>query len=107
MRNRKSTVLTWAASSLTVAGSAYAQVYGVAGDQITSTVSSALGYLQKFALGVFGILLVVGALRMGFDPQNPMGLKTVVSCIIGIAITILATVVVQVVQGWTGNILGF
>lgn len=77
------------------------------GDQINSTVNTAASYLQKLALGIFVILLIIGALRMALDPQHRAGIGVIVGCIIGIAITVLAPVVVQVVQGWSGGLLGF
>lgn len=77
------------------------------GDQISTTVNSAASYLQKLALGIFVILLIIGALRMALDPQHRSGVGVIVGCIIGIAITVLAPVVVQVVQGWSGGLLGF
>lgn len=79
----------------------------VGGDQINSTVNTAASYLQKLALGVFVILIIIGALRMALDPEHRSGVGVIVGCIIGIAITVLAPVVVQVVQGWSGGLLGF
>ncbi len=86
---------------------AFAQTFGVGGDQITTTVNTAGSYLQKLALGIFVIMLIVGAVRMGLDPQHQSGVSVVVGCIIGILITVLAPVLVQVIQGWAGGIMGF
>lgn len=88
--------------------SAFAQTFGTGGgDQITTTVNTAGDYLQKLALSIFVIMLIVGAVRMGLDPQHQSGVSVVVGCIIGILITVLAPVLVQVIQGWAGGVMGF
>ena len=103
---RRKKRMTVAMLSILSARNLFAQVL-TGGDQINSTVNTAASYLQKLALGIFVILLIIGALRMALDPQHRAGVGIIVGCIIGIAITVLAPVVVQVVQGWSGGLLGF
>ena len=83
----------------------WAQGLPFAGDQVNSTVNTAGSYLQKLALGFFVILLIIAGLMLPSDRRTGVGLLW--GSLAGIAITILAPVLVKVVQGWTGGFLGF
>ena len=77
------------------------------GDQISTTIDTAGGYLQKIALGIFIILLTIGALRVATDPEHRSGVGQIVGCIIGILVVVLAPTIVDVVSSWSGGVLGF
>lgn len=100
-------VVSVASFVLLFAQNSWAQGFGIGGDQISSTVNTASSYLQKLALGFFVILLIIAGVRVALDPEHRSGLSVVWGCIIGIAITVLAPVIVQVVQGWSGGIMGY
>lgn len=108
MKNKISKSLLVSANFiLLISQNAWAQGFGIGGDQISSTVNTAGSYLQKLALGFFVILLIIAGVRVAMDPEHRSGLSVVWGCIIGIAITVLAPVIVQVVQGWSGGMLGY
>ncbi len=108
MKNKISKSLLVSANFiLLISQNVWAQGFGIGGDQISSTVNTAGSYLQKLALGFFVILLIIAGVRVAMDPEHQSGLSVVWGCIIGIAITVLAPVIVQVVQGWSGGMLGY
>jgi len=86
--------------------SAMAQFIG--GDEIQSTVSNAGTYLQRLALLLFVITLIIGAIRMAASSTRD-GLAMVIGSMIGIAVTALAPQIVNVVQSWAGGnaVMGF
>lgn len=82
---------------------AFAQ-FNVGGDQITTTLSRTISWLQITAISILGIYVIFNLMRMGKDDEEgPRAKKHVIAGLVAIAGVMMLKGIIQLIQNLTAS----
>jgi len=72
------------------------------GDKVGTTINSTIIYLQKFLMGVYIIVFLVGCTMLGSAKTRPLGIAAMTGTLVAVIATSLAPAIIKIFAGFTG-----